>query len=134
MKIHEIGPFKTENGIIINTMCSIASSHNKIENPAILIDDDEEMPIMLKMGNADFVQKSFDTMTSRYIAYGAHELIKNLHVIILNTPSLSIDDIVTIFNAAINCTGHPILHALCHMTNDIAPVKEHIAMLQRVGY
>ena len=134
MKIHEIGPFTTENGIIINTMCGIASSHNKIEHPAILIDDDEEMPIMLKMGNADFVQKSFDTMTSRYIAYGAHELIKNLHVIILNTPSLSIDDIVTIFNATINCTGHPILHALCHMTNDIAPVKEHIAMLQRVGY
>ena len=134
MKIHEIGPFTTENGIIINTMCNIASSHNKIEHPAILIDDDEEMPIMIKMGNADFVQKSFDTMTSRYIAYGAHELIKNLHVIILNTPSLSIDDIVTIFNAAINCTGHPILHALCHMTNDIAPVKEHIAMLQRVGY
>lgn len=134
MKIHEIGPFTTENGIIINTMCNIASSHNKIEHPAILIDDDEEMPIMLKMGNADFVQKSFDTMTSRYIAYGAHELIKNLHVIILNTPSLSIDDIVTIFNAAINCTGHPILHALCHMTSDIAPVKEHIAMLQRVGY
>ena len=134
MKIHEIGPFTTENGIIINTMCNIESSHNKIEHPAILIDDDEEMPIMLKMGNADFVQKSFDTMTSRYIAYGAHELIKNLHVIILNTPSLSIDDIVTIFNAAINCTGHPILHALCHMTNDIAPVKEHIAMLQRVGY
>ena len=115
-------------------MCSIASSHNKIEHPAILIDDDEDMPIMLKMGNADFVQKSFDTMTSRYIAYGAHELIKNLHVIILNTPSLSIDDIATIFNAAINCTGHPILHALCHMTNDITPVKEHIAMLQRVGY
>lgn len=134
MKIHEIGPFTTENGIIINTMCNIASSHNKIEHPAILIDDDEEMSIMLKMGNADFVQKSFDTMTSRYIAYGAHELIKNLHVIILNTPSLSIDDIVTIFNAAINCTGHPILHALCHMTTDIAPVKEHIAMLQRVGY
>lgn len=134
MKIHEIGPFTTENGIIINTMCGIASSHNKIEHPAILIDDDEEMPIMLKMGNADFVQKSFDTMTSRYIAYGAHELIKNLHVIILNTPSLSIDDIVTIFNATINCTGHPILHALCHMTTDIAPVKEHIAMLQRVGY
>lgn len=134
MKIHEIGPFTTENGIIINTMCGIASSHNKIEHPAILIDDDEEMPIMLKMGNADFVQKSFDTMTSRYIAYGAHELIKNLHVIILNTPSLSIDDIVTIFNAAINCTGHPILHALCHMTTDIVPVKEHIAMLQRVGY
>lgn len=134
MKIHEIGPFTTENGIIINTMCGIASSHNKIEHPAILIDDDEEMPIMLKMGNADFVQKSFNTMTSRYIAYGAHELIKNLHVIILNTPSLSIDDIVTIFNAAINCTGHPILHALCHMTTDIAPVKEHIAMLQRVGY
>lgn len=134
MKIHEIGPFTTENGIIINTMCNIASSHNKIEHPAILIDDDEEMPIMLKMGNADFVQKSFDTMTSRYITYGAHELIKNLHVIILNTPSLSIDDIVTIFNAAINCTGHPILHALCHMTTDIAPVKEHIAMLQRVGY
>lgn len=134
MKIHEIGPFTTENGIIINTMCNIASSHNKIEHPAILIDDDEEMPIMLKMGNADFVQKSFDTMTSRYIAYGAHELIKNLHVIILNTPSLSIDDIVTIFNAAINCTGHPILHALCHMTTDIVPVKEHIAMLQRVGY
>lgn len=134
MKIHEIGPFTTENGIIINTMCGIASSHNKIEHPAILIDDDEDMPIMLKMGNADFVQKSFDTMTSRYIAYGAHELIKNLHVIILNTPSLSIDDIVTIFNAAINCTGHPILHALCHMTTDIAPVKEHIAMLQRVGY
>lgn len=134
MKIHEIGPFTTENGIIINTMCGIASSHNKIEHPAILIDDDEEMPIMLKMGNADFVKKSFDTMTSRYIAYGAHELIKNLHVIILNTPSLSIDDIVTIFNAAINCTGHPILHALCHMTTDIAPVKEHIAMLQRVGY
>lgn len=134
MKIHEIGPFTTENGIIINTMCSIASSHNKIEHPAILIDDDEDMPIMLKMGNADFVQKSFDTMTSRYIAYGAHELIKNLHVIILNTPSLSIDDIVTIFNAAINCTGHPILHALCHMTTDIVPVKEHIAMLQRVGY
>lgn len=134
MKIHEIGPFTTENGIIINTMCNIASSHNKIEHPAILIDDDEEMPIMLKMGNADFVQKSFDTMTSRYITYDAHELIKNLHVIILNTPSLSIDDIVTIFNAAINCTGHPILHALCHMTTDIAPVKEHIAMLQRVGY
>ena len=134
MKIHEIGPFTTENGIIINTMCGIASSHNKIEHPAILIDDDEEMPIMLKMGNADFVQKSFNTMTSRYIAYGAHELIKNLHIIILNTPSLSIDDIVTIFNAAINCTGHPILHALCHMTTDIAPVKEHIAMLQRVGY
>lgn len=134
MKIHEIGPFTTENGIIINTMCGIASSHNKIEHPAILIDDDEDMPIMLKMGNADFVQKSFDTMTSRYIAYGAHELIKNLHVIILNTPSLSIDDIVTIFNAAINCTGHPILHALCHMTSDIVPVKEHIAMLQRVGY
>lgn len=134
MKIHEIGPFTTENGVIINTMSSIASSHNKIEHPAILIDDDEEMPIMLKMGNADFVQKSFDTMTSRYIAYGAHELIKNLHVITLNTPSLSIDDIVTIFNAAINCTGHPILHALCHMTTDIAPVKEHIAMLQRVGY
>lgn len=134
MKIHEIGPFTTENGSIINTMCGIASSHNKIEHPAILIDDDEEMPIMLKMGNADFVQKSFDTMTSRYIAYGAHELIKNLHVIILNTPSLSIDDIVTIFNAAINCTGHPILHALCHMTTDIAPIKEHITMLQRVGY
>lgn len=134
MKIHEIGPFTTENGIIINTMCNITSSHNTIEHPAILIDDDEEMPIMLKMGNADFIQKSFDTMTSRCIAYGAHELIKNLHVIILNTPSLSIDDIVTIFNAAINCTGHPILHALCHMTNDIAPVKEHIAMLQRVGY
>ena len=134
MKIHEIGPFTTENGIIINTMCNIASSHNKIEHPAILIDDDEEMPIMLKMGNADFVKKSFDTMTSRYIAYGAHELIKNLHVIILNTPSLSIDDIVTIFNAAINGTGHPILHALCHMTTDIAPVKEHIAMLQRIGY
>lgn len=134
MKIHEIGPFTTENGIIINTMCGIESSHNKIEHPAILIDDDEEMPIMLKMGNADFVQKSFNTMTSRYITYGAHELIKNLHVIILNTPSLSIDDIVTIFNAAINCTGHPILHALCHMTTDIAPVKEHIAMLQRVGY
>ena len=110
MKIHEIGPFTTEYGIIINTMCSIASSHNKIEHPAILIDDDEDMPIMLKMGNADFVQKSFDT------------------------PSLSIDDIATIFNAAINCTGHPILHALCHMTNDITPVKEHIAMLQRVGY
>ena len=117
MKIHEIGPFTTENGIIINTI-----SHNTIEHPAILIDDDEEMPITLKMGNADFVQKYFHTKTSRSIAHGHHELIKNLHVIILNTPSLSIDDIATIFNAAINCTGHSILHALCHMTTDIAPV------------
>jgi len=92
------------------------------------------MAVMLKIGNADFVQKYFHTMTSRSIAHGHHELIKSLHVIILNTPALSIDDIATIFNAAMNCTGHPVLHALCHMTNDIAPVKEHIAMLQRAGY
>lgn len=129
MKTHEIGPFITENGIIVNTI-----SHNRIEHPAILIDDNEDMPIMLKIGNADFVQKSFNTMVSRSIAYGAHILIKDLHFIVLNAPSLSIDDIATIFNAAMNCTGHPVLHALCHMTNDITPVKEHIAMLQRAGY
>lgn len=129
MKTHEIGPFKTENGIIVNTI-----SRNAIEHPAILIDDDIDMPVMLKIGNADFVQTYFHTMTSRSIAYGANELIKSLHVIILNAPALSIDDIATIFNAAMNCTGHPVLHALCHMTNDITPVKEHIAMLQRAGY
>lgn len=131
MKIHEIGPYITENGVLVNTY-----SHNTIEHPAILIDDDDDvdMPVMLKIGNADFVQKYFHTMTSRSIAHGHQELIKSLHVIILNTSALSIDDIATIFNAAMNCTGHPVLHALCHMTTDIAPVKEHIAMLQRVGY
>ena len=129
MTIHKIGPFITKNGIIVNTM-----SRNAIEHPAILIDDNNDMPIMLKIGNADFVQKYFHTMISRSIAYGAYELIKSLHVIVLNAPSLSIDDIATIFNAAMNCTGHPVLHALCHMTNDITPVKEHIAMLQRAGY
>lgn len=129
MKTHEIGPYITENGVIVNTY-----SHNTIEHPAILIDDDDDMPVVLKIGNADFVQTYFNTMVSRGTAYGAHELIKSLHAIVLNTPSLSIDDIATIFNAAMNCTGHPVLHALCHMTNDIEPVKEHITMLQRVGY
>lgn len=131
MKTHEIGPYITENGVLVNTY-----SHNTIEHPAILIDDDDDvdMPVMLKIGNADFVQKYFNTMTSRSIAHGHHELIKSLHFIILNSPALSIDDIATIFNAAMNCTGHPVLHALCHVTTNIAPVKEHIAMLQRVGY
>lgn len=129
MKTHEIGPYITENGVLINTY-----SRNTIEHPAILIDDDVDMPVMLKIGNADFVQTYFHTMTSRLIAYGTNELIKSLHVIILNAPSLSIDDVATIFNAAMNCTGHPVLHALCHMTTDIAPVKEHIAILQRAGY
>lgn len=129
MKTHEIGPFTTENGIIVNT-----TSYKPIEHPAILIDDEEDMPVMLNVGNADFVQKRFDTMVSRYTAHGDTELIKDLHVIILSTSVLSVDDIATVFNAAMNCTGHPILHALCHMTNDITPVKEHIAMLQRAGY
>ncbi len=130
MKTHEIGPYITENGVLINTY-----SHKTIEHPAILIDDDDvDIPVMLKIGNADFVQKYFNTMISRSIAHGHHELIKSLHVIILNAPALSIDDIATIFNAAMNCTGHPVLHALCHMTTDITPVKEHIEMLQRVGY
>lgn len=129
MEIHQIGPFTTDNGIIINTM-----SRKPIEHPAILIDDEEDMPVMLKVGNADFVQKRFDTMVSRYTAHGETELIKDLHAIVLNTSVLSVDDIATVFNAAINCTGHPILHALCHMANDITPVKEHIAELQKAGY
>ena len=129
MKTHEIGPFTTENGVIVNT-----TSYKPIEHPAILIDDEEDMPVMLNVGNADFVQKRFDTMVSRYTAHGDTELIKDLHVIILSTSVLSVDDIATVFNAAMNCTGHPVLHALCHMTNDITPVKEHIAMLQRAGY
>lgn len=129
MEIHQIGPFTTDNGIIINTM-----SHKPIEHPAILIDDEENMPVMLKVGNADFVQKRFDAMISRYTAHGETELTKDLHVIVLNTSVLSVDDIATVFNAAMNCTGHPILHALCHMTNDITPVKEHIAELQKAGY
>lgn len=130
MKIHQIGPFTTNNGIIINTM-----SHKPIEHPAILIDaDEEDMPVMLNVGNADFIQKRFDTMVSRYTAHGETELLKDLHAIILNTSTLSIDDIATVFNAAMNCTGHPVLHALCHMANDITPVKEHIAKLQKAGY
>ncbi len=129
MEIHQIGPFTTDNGIIINTM-----SHKPIEHPAILIDDEENMPVMLKVGNADFIQKRFDTMISRYTAHDEIELTKDLHAIVLNTSVLSVDDIATVFNAAMNCTGHPILHALCHMTNDITPVKEHIAELQKAGY
>lgn len=129
MEIHQIGPFTTDNGIIINTM-----SHKPIEHPAILIDDEENMPVMLKVGNADFIQKRFDTMISRYTAHDETELTKDLHAIVLNTSVLSVDDIATVFNAAMNCTGHPILHALCHMTNDITPVKEHIAELQKAGY
>ena len=129
MKTHQIGPFTTNNGIIIN-----ATSHKPIEHPAILIDDEVDMPVMIKVGNADFVQKHFDTMVSRYTAHNVTELIKDLHVIVLNTSVLSINDIATIFNAAMNCTGHPVLHALCYMTNDITSVKEHIAMLQRAGY
>lgn len=129
MKIHQIGPFTTDNGIIVNT-----TSHKPMEHPAILIDDDEDMPVMLYAGNAAFIQKRFNTMVSRYTAHGETELIKGLHAIVLNTSVLSVDDIATIFNASINCTGHPILHALCHMTNDITPVKEHIAKLQKAGY
>ena len=129
MKIHQIGPFTTDNGIIVNT-----TSYKPIEHPAILIDDEEDMPVMLNVGNADFVQKRFDTMVSRYTTHGNTELIKDLHVIVLSTSVLSVDDIATVFNAAMNCTGHPILHALCHMTNDITHVKEHIAELQKAGY
>ena len=38
MTTHEIGPFTTKNGIIVNTM-----SRNAIEHPAILIDDNDDV-------------------------------------------------------------------------------------------
>lgn len=129
MTIHQNGPFAVNNGLLVNIM-----NNKPTEHPALLIDDNDMMPIVLKMGNADFVQAYFNTLISNYADMGKNELGKDLHVVILNTPALSMDDIASVFNASMNCTGHPILHALCNMTNDITLVKEHIASLQRAGY
>lgn len=124
------GPYYVENGILMNTMTG-----NSIPNPAIIIDDDDaEMPVAIKIGDASFVEKYFNTMISRCNIYHADQFANALKFVKIDTTALSLDEIATVFNAIMQCTGHPVTHAICCMDTNIASVKDHIQSLQRAGY
>ena len=126
---HKYGPYYTENGSLMDK-----TTGECISTPTMLIDNQSDRPILLKIGDAELVEKHFNKMTTKYIEIGANYIIKDLCCIKLNTPALSSDEIATIFNAALNCTGHPILHALCNMPKDMNTIRSQIQILQKVGY
>lgn len=124
---HKYGPYYVENE-------SLMTTNGEIPTPAILIDNETDMPVLLKLGNANFVERYFNKMTTKYIEKDASYLVKDLCFVKLDTSTLNLDEIATIFNAALNCTGHPILRALCNMSEDMTAIKSQIQTLQKVGY
>ena len=126
MTLHEIGPYTVLDGSLIH-------ENHIINEPAILIDAEPDMKTLLKVGNKDFVTNYYNTMVAKYTARGWTNITETLTLIILdNTQMLSTDDICTVINAALNCTGHPIIDAM--IANDITKLRDEITRLQKVGY
>lgn len=126
MILHEIGPYTVSDG-------SLIYEDYIINEPTILIDVDSDMKTLLKVGNKDFVTNYYNTMVAKYTARGWTNMTETLTLIILdNTQMLSTDDICTVINAALNCTGHPILDAM--VANDVTKLHDEIIRLQEIGY
>lgn len=124
--LHEIGPFQVICG-------SITKDDYLYNEPAILIDADPTMHVVLKIGNAKMVTDYYNTMVAKYATINCSDLIENLKLIVFDkTQLLSADDICTIFNTIHHCTGHNVLNALTAM--DYNKLKEKIAELQSIGY
>lgn len=124
--LHTIGPFQTIQG-------SIIKDNQLYDKPAILIDADPTMHTVLKIGNTELVTNYYNTMVAKYTEINCLDLIKNLKLIILDkTKMLSNDDICTIFNTCMNCTGHKVLNALTSM--DYNKLQAEIKTLQSIGY
>lgn len=124
--LHEIGPFQVICG-------SIVKDDYLYDNPAIIIDADPEMHVVLKMGNAKMVTDYYNTMVAKYASMHFDDLIENLKLIVFDkTQLLSADDICTIFNTIHHCTGHDVLNTLTAM--DYNKLQEEITKLQSIGY
>lgn len=126
--MHEIGQYTVDNGSIVYNGSSI------IENPAILLDVEEDAFVtVLKLGNANAVESYFQMFTEKTRTSGFAQLYQDLKCIIFDKYAyLNADDIATIFNIAMNCTGHSILRHLADGNSE--ELRHDIDKMQTLGY
>lgn len=130
--MHEIGQYTVNNGSIVYDSSSI------IENPAILLDAnktscEDAYVTVLKLGNANAVESYFQMFTEKARTSGVAHLYQDLKCIIFDKYAyLNADDIATIFNIAMNCTGHSILRHLADGNSE--KLRHDIDKMQTLGY
>lgn len=126
--MHEIGQYTVDNGSIVYNGSSI------IENPAILLDVEENAFVtVLKLGNANAVESYFQMFTEKTRTSGFAQLYQGLKCIIFDKYAyFNADDIATIFNIAMNCTGHSILQHLADGNSE--EIRRDLDKMQKIGY
>lgn len=102
-----------------------------IEEPAIIIDVTEDMYTILKIGDAKYLSSYYQTMIDKYNEIGVTDMDVRL-IIFDKYKFLNIDDIASIFNVAMNNTGHTILKKL--VENNTDELKKEIVKIQKMGY
>lgn len=128
--MHEIGQYTVDNGSIVYNGSSI------IENPAILLDVEKDAFVtVLKLGNANAVESYFQMFTEKTRTSGFAQLYQDLKYIIFDFDKyayLNADDIATIFNIAMNYTGHSILQHLAD--GNYEEIRRDLDKMQKIGY
>lgn len=128
--MHKIGPFTVYMGSIMRN-----DNHCIVEEPAILLDNDPDMVTIHRVGNFNIVQNRYQTMIARLTATNdalCKEMAQTLLLLKFNEDTFSKDDICTIFNTAVNCTGHPIFKSI--IAKDMDTVRSDLTRLQNIGY
>lgn len=110
--------FIAENDKILNTL-----DQSYIIKPAIIIDNYNNNPILLKIGDAKDIINYYNKMISKYNTLGLTKYAETIYYIEL-FDKLSIKDITNILNIIVNCTGHPILTAICN--NDLDTIRKYL--------
>lgn len=126
--MHEIGQYTVDNGSIVYNGSSI------IENPAILLDAEKGAYVtVLKLGNANAVESYFQMFTEKARTSGIAHLYQGLKCITFDKYAyFNADDIATIFNIAMNCTGHSILQHLADGNSE--EIRRNLDKMQKIGY
>lgn len=126
--MHEIGQYTVDNGSIVYDGSSI------IENPAILLDVEKDAYVtVLKLGNANAVESYFQMFTEKARTSGIAHLYQGLKCITFDKYAyFNADDIATIFNIAMNCTGHSILQHLADENSE--EIRRDLDEMQALGY
>lgn len=110
--------FIAEKDKILNTF-----DQSYITKPAIIIDNYNNHPILLKIGDSKNIINYYNTMISKYNTLGLDKYAETIYYIEL-FDKLSINNITNILNIIVNCTGHPILTTICN--NDLDTIYKYL--------
>lgn len=127
---HTFGPYIVKNNKLV-------FENEIIEHPAVLIDiDADDICSVLKHGRKELLLDYYTAMVERLKSAAnpmCNTYISDLRLFEFEiSDNLSADNIATVLNAAVNCTGCAVIKAL--VNGDTERFHNEITILSRAGY